>query len=261
MTTPTTKPVTSDDIYAALRLRYPLPEYVFLAEVANGTGWGANRWADALVMGVWPSRGLELTGLEIKVSRSDWTRERKRPDKAESIALYCDRWFVVAPPGVVPPDQVPPSWGLMELRGTKLVTVVEPRVPLTPKPVDRPFLASLLRCAVQQAVLPGKEALDQAERKGYEAGKETAKRDVELATGKTADLARQIAEFERVSGVQINNWTAGQVGAAVRCLVQRGGIGAVASVMNRLGQQASALAANVEAARVELNVQAAEPFE
>ena len=45
---------------------------------------------DAVIMSLWPSRGLELHGVEIKVSRADWKREAADPAKAEAIAAYCD---------------------------------------------------------------------------------------------------------------------------------------------------------------------------
>jgi hypothetical protein len=72
--------VKSQDVIAALRKKYPAAAWAFLEQVANGTGYAKKyRWADALAMGLWPSRGMELHGIEVKVSRSDWLRELENP--------------------------------------------------------------------------------------------------------------------------------------------------------------------------------------
>lgn len=85
------------EIHTALRARFALPEYALMFEVRSGTGHSSQvRYADAMALGLWPSRGLELTGFEIKVSRSDWLRELKEPQKADRIGRFCDRWYVVA---------------------------------------------------------------------------------------------------------------------------------------------------------------------
>ena len=70
------------DVRAALARKFCAPEYALFYEVANATGSAATRSADAIAMGLWPSRGLYLQGFEIKVSRSDWLSELKNPAKA-----------------------------------------------------------------------------------------------------------------------------------------------------------------------------------
>ncbi|WP_199902756.1 hypothetical protein, partial [Azospirillum sp. B4] len=57
--------ILTADIKAALRARYPAAEYALVFEVAEAVGMGAHRRADALVMSLWPSRGLTLQGYEI----------------------------------------------------------------------------------------------------------------------------------------------------------------------------------------------------
>jgi hypothetical protein len=52
-------------------------------------------------MGLWPSRGLKLMGFEIKAGRGDWLGELRNPRKAESIARFCDQWWVVATQDVI----------------------------------------------------------------------------------------------------------------------------------------------------------------
>lgn len=83
--------VTSEQVLSALRAGPFFGEgYAWFYQVSNGTGWhGRKRFADALVLSCWPSRGINLSGIEVKVSRSDWRRELDIPEKAEAIAKWC----------------------------------------------------------------------------------------------------------------------------------------------------------------------------
>lgn len=91
----------ASDIRAGMKKRWCDPQWAIMWEVGEGTGAMSGRYADAVMMSLWPSRGLELHGVEIKISRSDWKREAADPSKAEAIARYCDRWWVHTPPGIV----------------------------------------------------------------------------------------------------------------------------------------------------------------
>jgi hypothetical protein len=81
--------------------------------VRNSTGYG-DRTCDAIAMSLWPSRGLELHGIEIKCSRGDWLHELKRPDKADKMFKYFDRWWLAVSDESVAHDyEIPPTWGLI----------------------------------------------------------------------------------------------------------------------------------------------------
>ena len=57
----------------------------------------------------------------------------------------CDRWYIVAADrNMVKDDELPPTWGLMAPSGTALRVAVEAKTPLSPVPIDRPFLASIV---------------------------------------------------------------------------------------------------------------------
>ena len=122
---------------------------VFLEEVRAGVGADRGRTADVLTLGLWPSRGLLLEGFELKASRSDWRGELDRPEKADAVARYCDRWWLVTVPDVVHAGELPPTWGLLVRKGRKLVCEVE-APPLEPVAPDRQFLAALLRRCYSQ---------------------------------------------------------------------------------------------------------------
>lgn len=104
--------------------------------------------ADAVSLDTWGSSGYALTGYEIKVSRSDWLREVRDPTKSYPWRSVCTWWWLVTIPGVCR-DDLPHGWGLLELRGTRLV--MAHHAPRNPEPLrlgPRP-LAGLLRSTQQ----------------------------------------------------------------------------------------------------------------
>jgi hypothetical protein len=189
-----------------------------LFEVRNGTGYQrTTRTADAIAMSLWPSRGLELCGFEIKVSKSDWQSELRQPAKAESICQFCDRWWMVAAPDVIEISELPPTWGLLvpTEKGDKLRTVREAPV-LNPKPVDRLFLAALMR----RTAVTGAEELKEEFKKGVEVGKVSEANELKFLKEDFDSLTKCVGEFERASGVSIQGWEgASNIGMAVRSVL------------------------------------------
>jgi hypothetical protein len=198
----------------ALRTRYSPPEYAFLPQVRNATGFAGKRTADAVAMSLYPSRGLYLHGFEVKVSRGDWRRELKDPEKAEEIARFCHFWWIVAPQGVVDAHDLPPDWGLLVLnKGGKLH--VERQAPQTAAdPITYPFLASILR-KVQESTIPRSVYGDQIAAARVEI-EERAAKNVER---KVEDLRARLEhweDFSRLSGITVRSWDYGHVGEAVK---------------------------------------------
>lgn len=141
--------ITTSELKASMSKRWSAPEHALIWEVGDATGGRQNRNADAVIMGLWPSRGIHLEGVEIKTHRSDWLRELKIPAKAEAVSRYCDRWWIHATPGVVKDGELPVGWGLRTFDGRSWKTEVEADLK-TPEPVTREFLAALLRRTDQQ---------------------------------------------------------------------------------------------------------------
>jgi hypothetical protein len=145
---------TEQTILAALRRCFPEREYAVIPQVRNAAGFSATRTADVIVMSLWPSRGLILTGFEIKVSRSDWVKEKITPEKAEAIAKYCDRWILaVSDPNIVREGELPANWGLWHVADGSAKELVKAK-PLDPVPMTRSFLAAILKRAVEYSVQP-----------------------------------------------------------------------------------------------------------
>lgn len=205
-------------VMVAMRTKFASPEHAMLTEVANTTGGSATRSADALVMNLWPSRGLTLAGFEVKAYRSDWLKELKDPSKAEAICKFCDFWWVVAAKDdIVKKEEVPLPWGLLVLRGEKLFTVKE-AAKLEAQPVSRGFLAALLRRATEQLVPKDDFELRARQRydAGFQAGRATQDNRPQIEVDRLKNVIKQ---FETASGVRIDNWQAIKIGEMVKHVV------------------------------------------
>lgn len=137
---------TAAEVRIALAKHFPHPEYGIVFEVAQGTGHKAHRHLDAMAMGLWPSRGLVLIGVEIKVTTADFRTELRNPAKAEEMARFCDYFYVAAPVGIVPIAELPKNWGLLEMPGTRIKERM-PATRLSPQPITKDFLAAVFRAA------------------------------------------------------------------------------------------------------------------
>jgi hypothetical protein len=207
-------------IYAALERRYQAPEYALFYEVANGPGSHLRRYADALAMSLFPSRGLDLHGFEIKTKRGDWLHERKHPEKAEEICAFCDYWWLVAgSKEIVRMDELPSAWGLLVMQGKTLRTV-KPAPRLEAKPIDRKLLAAILRRAHEQAMSSGvmRAAKEASYTEGLERGRDDAQTDIKCLRHEKDTLQDMIDQFETNSGIKLNQWHAGKIGQLVRTL-------------------------------------------
>lgn len=244
--------VTTRAIKDALALRFAAPEWACFFEVASGTGAQAGRSADALAMNMFPSRGLRVHGVEVKASRSDWLRELKNPAKAEAIQRYCDHWWIAAPAGLVKPEELPPTWGLLELNGKTLRQRVAAPV-LDAEPMGRPFIASLLRSASGAAARDLHNQVAKATEVERASVAERVKREVDWATRAHRDLQEKVREFEEESGLTIaKGWHGGkEVGRAVR-LVQSIGLTSLYGGVRGMAEQARKLANSVEEALASL---------
>ncbi len=218
------------EVVDLLRTKHQPPSWAFLSQVPNSTG-GATRTADAIAMGLWRSRGMEVHGYEIKTHRSDWLRELKRPEKADLIAGYCDHFDVVAPPNIVKDGELPSTWGLLVVRehspkakGDLYLKRVITGKAIEPKPLDRVFVAALLRCVHSQ--LTGEGKIAEIKAAGYDEGFKDAQHeageDGERWEAKAKSLEDNIRVYERASGMSLRYGDPEAIGNAVR-LVQSGG--------------------------------------
>lgn len=205
--------------------------WAFIPQVRNAAGFDANRTIDAIAMALWPSRGLILHGIEIKVSRSDWLRELKNPAKAEGFAGLVDYWWLaVADDKIVRPGELPDGWGLLVARGGRLVCNTEAaplhevdvpgkRRPLPPG-FSRSSLAALLRSACRVSAATPAEVQE-----AVAAARESERLYSEDEIGRLREQVERYRQNERVfretAGVPLNGWYGAdggvdKVAAAVR---------------------------------------------
>jgi hypothetical protein len=207
------------------------PAWAWVPQVRNAAGFDARRTCDGIAMSLWPSRGLELHGHEIKCSRSDWLMELRDPSKAEQFTVLCDRWWLVtASKDIVKPGELPPGWGHMAVNSAgKLVVVVQADLLVPgdmeippgadgallqaiikqhraslPAKFNRSFLAALLRAAARtQAVQPAEVAQAvEAERQRLE---QHHADNVERWREERDGLRARIRAFEEAAGVQLGH--------------------------------------------------------
>lgn len=198
--------MTERTILDALAVRYSEPAYAFLEHVPSTTGFAATRTIDGVAMGLWPSRGLDLHGFEVKVSRGDWLRELKKPEKADGWRF--DYFWIVAPVDVVKLSELPKLWGLLELKANGKLYVTKEAVDMKPKDVTRPMLAAMMR-KVHKAVTTSDD-IARARRAGFEDGAASVARDtrdVDTARKELDGLRKRIADFETASGVLIDGYS------------------------------------------------------
>lgn len=209
------------------------PAWAFIPQVRDAAGFEATRTADAIAMSLWPSRGLELHGYEIKCARSDWMRELKNPAKAETFIKLVDRWWIVTSDAKVAlPEELPPEWGLLVVQGNKLVTKVAagilPRIGDPPfNATGRSFLAALLRSAARtHAVTPSE--VQEAVTAAIEIHRDHRERERTRLEADVRELYDRIDAFQTASGVMLGRedgqtWygarPASEVGAALKLVL------------------------------------------
>lgn len=190
---------TCSVLHAGVKRLFPAPGFIVMQEVRNATGFDSNRSADCLALGMYKSRGRELWGFEMKVSRSDWVKELEQPAKAESWLRYCDRWaLVIADEKMVHPGELPEPWGLYAPVKGKL-KCIKPCPKLDPDPLNRIALTALMYAAskADEAVLHAQLAGE------FERGKKSAYDHNKHNADKYLELVKIVEAFEEASGLRI----------------------------------------------------------
>ena len=205
-----------------MRARYAAPEWAFLSQVRNKTGLSGmrERYLDGLAIGLYPSRGMEMHGFEIKVSRSDWKHELGNPAKAEGTAQYLDRFWVVTPKDLVRPGELPVTWGWLSVDGDKVKIEVQAPT-LTPIPLNRTFVASIMRNFDEQWV-PKRELNDRVEARVAEHRKDEETRDnsvVEELQKKLIANQELLRKFQVATGRRLEDWSVGVIASAIRIVM------------------------------------------
>lgn len=243
---------TAADARAALMNRYRAPEWATFFEVANSTGGGAVRSADAVAMSLYPSRGLRLHGFEIKVSRSDWLHELKQPDKSVAVQRFCDHWWIVTPADIVREGELPPTWGHLILKGNGLNCAV--KAPTLDRDQWEPaFLAALLRRghdAREKAIRDGVTEAMAAERAAIEA--EVARRverEVSMRARRHDEAVHTLDAIRTAAGMEPEQYFDGEGFGKAIAMVHRAGVVETYGRMHVLSDYARKLAEQIDEVR------------
>lgn len=211
-------------VFNLLKSRYPEQQYALMAQVADATGTAQSRWADAIAFGLWPSRGLEIEGFEIKVSRSDWLSELNDPSKSSAVQQFCHRWWIVAGSRkIVEPEELPATWGLMIPRGEGLEAKVKAPL-LKPKKISRKFCAAVMRSAQRSHSASRRSVLEQLRKEAEDSAKSWAlhqakleideeviqlrqeKQSMEREISRLKKVTSDYESLEKTMGTHFRNW-------------------------------------------------------
>ncbi len=248
----------TDSIFSILKKKYPTGEYVVLREVSNASGTSRSRSLDYMVINLWPSRGLSITGIELKVSRPDWLRELKNPIKQESHFKYCDYFYLLTDSENVADDsEIPESWGWMVISGNKIV--VKKQAPkLNPAEMSRHLLCAMLKRADEKEGYILRSDISQELKDAEQRGKEIAERGKVYRKDELDSLRESVESFEKATGIDIsrasyNGYTlTKEIGDAVR-IVLNNDIHELHENIKRIKQISERITREAEVAMNEIN--------
>jgi len=225
-----TTPV-NEDLYDRLAKHFSDPDWWLVYEIGTWNdrdegGDGKWRQADAVAISRWSARSYEFHGIEVKATRSDWLAELREPAKADPLIRLCRKWWVLAPAEVVRDSELPDGWGLLVPSGTGLAE----RVRAKPRPeVEEPTRGWWVRILRQLG--EGKtfrKRLNAAYAAGERAGRQGSTFHVEQERNRALERVKEIeggvAAFEKASGIKFNPWDAGDLGRAVRVVLETRGV-------------------------------------
>lgn len=197
--------LNTGELERRLHNKYHGDDFALCFDVRNDAGFHASRAADAMGIGLWPSRGCHLYGFEIKASRTDWLKELKNAAKAEAFIPYCDYWYIVAGSReIVKPGELPEGWGLIVPRGEGLEIVTPAATNPEPRKMPRGMLAALVKRAQTQNPNAGvlKQAFEKGEKVGFERGKNT-RPDNGHELERLRALRVHVDSFHKATGIDV----------------------------------------------------------
>lgn len=194
--------VSASDIRGALKDFYAAPEWYIGFEVGNSTGTHCRRRADAVAINAYPSKGFEVRGFEIKISKQDLRAELENGIKSDEIARFCDYWFLVVPKGLADEFTLPPTWGVIEYtdRGLRQKVKAEKLEKANP---TIGFLCAMLR-GRERTIL---EAAAKVTAEREEQIRKSAIWGVKNSETELKNLREKLAEVKAATGISLDVWT------------------------------------------------------
>jgi len=188
--------VTEGELRARIAWRYALPEWYLEHEVTLG-----GRRLDIVAFNLYGSKKWRTVGFECKVSRGDWLRELANHRKSEDWCAVVDEFFVVAPRGVVPLDELPRGWGLLEVSKTRMFMRAQPerkQGSTLPREVAACFFRRLAHRAERSAALAKQPAVALEHREREQLREEVRVEHAQRQAQRASQAEVRAAAYERL---------------------------------------------------------------
>ena len=181
---------------------------MIIEEVSDASGFSRSRSLDYMLINLWESRGLAITGIEQKTFRNDWLRELKNPKKQENHYKYCDHFYLLtAADGVAKEEEIPITWGWMHINKSGVLKIMKQAPKLDPVPVTRSFLCAMLRRAASKRNYVHVDDIEDRVKQEAEAIRDSNRRELQRVQNEYNNLSEAIRKFERESGIDVRSYT------------------------------------------------------
>lgn len=198
-------------VWDCLKKQYPDGQFALMQEVSNAAGFDRSGSADFIAMSLWPSRGLTLEVIELKSYRGDWLNELRNPRKQETFFKHADYfWLLTIDETIASIEEIPSTWGWMCIKGKK-ITIKKNAPKLEPEPINKSFLAALLKRASCKKDWIHKDMIEDRVTEEVDRRVKSKNSNEQYFKDAYDDLQSKVKEFERESGLQITyGWHKGR---------------------------------------------------
>ena len=213
--------------WQVLRNKFPESEYVLLSEVSDASGFSRSRSLDYMIINLWQSRGLHVTGIEKKSNRGDWLKEIKNPAKQENHFIHCDYFYLLTDKdNVAKIEEIPETWGWYHINGNNTLKTMKAAPKLNPLPIQRSLLCAMLRRAACKDNFVHVDTLEDTVQHRAEKLRGQYNVKLEREAKGYRELKDKVDAFEKSSGLNItDSWILGtpdKIGETVKLLMKSG---------------------------------------
>lgn len=198
-----------------------------------------------MLVNLWNSRGLSITGIEKKSYRNDWQRELKNPQKQEAHYKYCDYFYLLTDKeNVAKIEEIPATWGWYHINEKGILKTMKAAPKLKSIPVDRPLLCCMLRRAADKKGFVRIDSIEDVVKERVEKVRADVTYGVQEKAKSYDSLRALVDEFDKASGLKLDDYWfrktyVKEMGEAVKVLI--GDIGSQRKSLNYAFQTVKSL--------------------
>lgn len=190
--------------WQVLRNRFPESEYVLLCEVSDASGHARSRSLDYMIINLWQSRGLAVTGIEQKSNRGDWLKEIKNPAKQENHFKHCDYFFLLTDKeNVAKIDEIPASWGWYHINERGVLKTMKAAPKLKSIPIERSLMCAMLRRAADKSKYVHVDELENRIQAEAESIQKIKQNNLERKSQQYDELLSKVIAFEKHTSISL----------------------------------------------------------